>query len=464
MKKLLSIKKNLKSKLALILVLVLVLSSTTVFANPMSTVTTSTKPSEDEITFIGHSSIGMGGSAQGTELKLVIEPDNKFRLETNKPRGNGSYTITEENGVNKIVFVYTDLVEDKAVEMNGTISTKDISSDDVIIKIENVIYNIVGMGLMKMGEVEFKKEPAIVEVTTNIMYKGKAAFGMQAGSFTAMNLTIMPNNRFMVETTKPRGEGSYEIKVNASGLNAIIFTYDDKTSDGNILTMTGTVSDVDLTKQNVAIEISNATYPLNGMKPLNLGYLKMMVPNDTPSAMLKPSIDKAIEKGIISETMQNSYNISLTREEAAELIINMIEKIEGKTIDEFLSAKSLVINEEKFEDCKNKAVHALEAMGVINGVSDTLFAPHKLVTKEQLAVIIAKTLKNYFNYTTDVNELAAMDAAKISTWAKQSVSTVLNLKIEDNALMSVERGLFNPLNHISREQAYLIILNLSNYK
>lgn len=467
MKKLLSTNNIIKSRIAVIIVLVLILSTATVFANPMSIVTKSTATSEGEITFIGHSALGMGGSTQGTELKLIIEANNMFRLETNKPRGNGSYTIVEENGVNKIVFTYTDLVEDKALEMSGTVNTNDLSKDDAIIKIENVVYNIVGMGIMKMGEVEFKKAPAapvIPEVNTNIAYKGKAAFGMQAGTYTAMTLTIMPNNRFMVETTKPRGEGSYEIISDTNGINTINFKYDDKTSDGDVLTMTGTITDVDITRQNVAIEIINATYPLNGMKPLNLGYLKLMVPNDNPSEMLKSSIENAIEKELIPQTMQNSYNISLTREEACELIVNMIEKIEAKTIDEFLSAKGLTINDEKFEDCTNKAVYALEAMNVINGVSETSFAPHKLINKEQLAVIIANTLKNYFNYTSDISELNVMDLSKISSWAKQSVSTVLNLKIENNALMSIEKGLFNPSSHISREQAFLIILDLSNYK
>ncbi len=463
MKKILS--KNIKSKLALLLALLFVFSTSTVFANPMAAVTTtSTTSSEGEITFIGFSSLGMGGSAQGTELKLIIEPNNKFRLETTKPRGDGSYTITEENGTFKIVFVYSELVDDKTIEMIGTINTNDLSSDDVIIKIEDVMYNIVGMGLMKMGEVEFKKAPVVKEITTNITYKGKAAFGMQAGSFTAISLTIMPNNRFMVETTKPRGEGTYEIKASASGKHTITFVYDDKTSEDKILSMTGTVSDLDLSKENVAIEITNATYPLVGMSPLNLGYVKMMVPIDNPSAMLKPSIDTAIEQKLIPEALQNSYNISLTREEAAELIINLIEKIEGKTIDEYLAAKNLNIKEGKFEDCNNKAVYALEAMGIIKGMSDTSYAPHKLLTREQFAVILANTLKYYFNYSADDVEPVAMDAGSISTWAKQSVSTVLNLKINDIALMSLERGLFNPLNNISREQAYLIILNLSSYK
>ena len=457
----------IKSKLALMIVLILVLSTATVFANPMAATTTSTTPSEGEIVFTGHSALGMGGSTQGTDLKLVIEPNNKFRLETTKPRGAGSYTITNENGVNKIVLTYTDLVDGKALEMNGTINTTDLSKDDVIINIENVVYNITGMGVMKMGEVEFKKAtpaPVIPKVDTDITYKGKAAFGMQPGTYTAMTLTIMPNNRFKVETTKPRGEGSYEIITSANGLNTITFTYDDKTSEGTVLTMTGTISDADITKQNVAIEITNATYPLNGMKPLNLGYLKLMVPNETPSEMLKSSVEKAIEKGLVPEAMQNSYNLSLTRQEACELIVNIIEKREGKTIDEFLTIKGLTIKDKKFEDCTSKAVYALEAMGIINGVSETSFAPHKLVNKEQLAVIIANTLINYFGYTSNTNELNAMDAAKISGWAKQAISTVLNIKIENNALMSLEKGLFNPSGHVSREQAYILILNLSNFK
>lgn len=456
-----------KSKLALITVMLLLLCSVTVYANPMDTAVGTTSSSEGEILFTGKSAIGMGGNTAGTELKLILEADSRFRLETTKPRGSGNYTITEENGLNKIVFVYDDAVDNKPLEMAGTISTSELTDAEIVIKIENVLYNITGMGVMKMGEVEFNKAPeapTIPAIVNNIVYKGKAAFGMQPGTFTAMTVTIMPDKRFMVETTKPRGEGSYEITANADGINTIIFTYDDKDSEGNILTMNGTVSDADLSKSNVAIEIKNATYPLKGMKPLKLGYLKLMVPNDSPSAMYVASVEEAIKAGLVPESMQNSYNLSLTRQEACELIVSMMEAKEGKSIDEILAAKKLAVSDKKFEDCTSKAVYVLEAMKIINGVSSTKFEPHKLVTKEALAVILSNTLKNYFGYSSETGELKAMDAAKISNWAKQAVATVLDLKINDNTLMSTEKGLFSPTSHISREQSYLIILHLASFK
>ena len=119
---------------------------------------------------------------------------------------------------------------------------------------------------------------------------------------------------------------------------------------------------------------------------------------------------------------------------------------------------------ESFPDVKSgaycaKAVAWARSVGVVSGYSDGRFGPEDLVTREQLATMLA-------SYTTKVagkdssgaaSDYASMkDAAKVSGWAQPSVGFCFRNKI----MSGTEAGCVNPQGNATRAEAAKMTVSL----
>jgi len=151
------------------------------------------------------------------------------------------------------------------------------------------------------------------------------------------------------------------------------------------------------------------------------------------------------EKVISGKTAEKFFpEDKITRAEFAKLVVEAL-KLSGEGD---VSAFSDVSE----SDWYYKYVSTAFANGVINGVSESSFAPGNNITRQDAAVMIMRASK------LDAGETdgSFSDDAEISDYAKEAVYTLKNKKI-----LSGYNGLFNPLNNLTRAEAAQLIHKLT---
>ena len=178
------------------------------------------------------------------------------------------------------------------------------------------------------------------------------------------------------------------------------------------------------------------------------------------SAWAYPEVTEAIEKNLIPAYLQNSYFENITREDFAELIITALEEVTGKSAEVLLYERCGIegtdmYGSNPFKDTNKRAVIIANKLGIINGVSETSFAPNNYISRQDAAALIMRAAK-IIKGDIAVNDAAFADNGAIADYAKQAVSYVTTLKI----MNGVGENKFDPTATYTREQAYITILRL----
>lgn len=113
-----------------------------------------------------------------------------------------------------------------------------------------------------------------------------------------------------------------------------------------------------------------------------------------------------------------------------------------------------------FTDVQNGSIDRLYMIGVVKGVSDTEFAPERLITREEAAVFLSRTA-SYLK--TGIPEIADdypyTDYDDISEWAIDDVRDMFAAGI----MVGVGGGRFSPAENYTKEQAVITILRMRDY-
>ena len=178
---------------------------------------------------------------------------------------------------------------------------------------------------------------------------------------------------------------------------------------------------------------------------------------DVPAAWAKDDVEQAIANGILPESLQGNYGVSITRGEFCELITGYIEAKTGKTVAE--CCRALKVGNVEFADIKNSEDHILgiAAIGIITGFPDNTFKPDALITRQDAAIILAR-LATVMGATVEAGGLGGLqfsDVADISDYAKPGVAYVSSLGIMNGNA----NGSFAPRRMITREQAIITVMN-----
>ena len=92
--------------------------------------------------------------------------------------------------------------------------------------------------------------------------------------------------------------------------------------------------------------------------------------------------------------------------------------------------------------------------GVVNGMTETTFAPKEKITREQMAAIMARYADAFgIELATDKGSASFSDADKISNYAKESVDRLVKAGI----LKGMEDGTFAPKGSATRAQAATVL-------
>lgn len=136
-------------------------------------------------------------------------------------------------------------------------------------------------------------------------------------------------------------------------------------------------------------------------------------------------IELLAAKRIINGEAPNRFSPdkSITRAEFTAILVRSL----GLRVPNKAATFSDVAKGDWFTDVIATAVEA----GIVNGYTDGSFKPNEQVTREQMAVMLARAL-SYVNKSVEVNENALekyTDKGSISAWAKPAIDELLTSQI-----------------------------------
>ena len=176
-----------------------------------------------------------------------------------------------------------------------------------------------------------------------------------------------------------------------------------------------------------------------------------------PSDWAKAEIDAANSAGLIPNLDDEPlWNNNATRLQFAQLAVSLAETITGKQLPQNKSVA--------FKDCNDAAVLKAYQAGIVNGVSDTEFAPNESLTREQLATMIWRTVKYIQKETnkeklTDGGDISGFaDAGDVSDYASEAVAALAKYDI----MKGTSETELSPKSACTVEQSVLLIYRTFN--
>lgn len=177
---------------------------------------------------------------------------------------------------------------------------------------------------------------------------------------------------------------------------------------------------------------------------------------ESASAWAQPEVEKAKEAGLLTPNTGLFFRNDITRSQFAELVVNMVEKVTGNEI-----ASS---DASTFTDTKDINILKAYNVGIVNGGSDTEFAPDNLITREQIASMIYRAItyiekEQNTEYTVkDENVDGYTDKGDVSSYALQGVGILAN----NNIMTGTSATTLSPKSSATIEQSILLIYRLYN--
>jgi hypothetical protein len=149
-----------------------------------------------------------------------------------------------------------------------------------------------------------------------------------------------------------------------------------------------------------------------------------------------------VEKGAIAGYPDQTFrpNSNITRAEFATVLVKAFQ----------LEAKEGRVFADTATHWAKDAIATAGAYGIIKGYSDDKFGPNDNITREQMAVMIAKAV----NLTIGEQAPVFSDSAKISDWAKDAVAAAAEAEI----IKGYPDGSFRPQGPATRAEAVTVIV------
>lgn len=140
-------------------------------------------------------------------------------------------------------------------------------------------------------------------------------------------------------------------------------------------------------------------------------------------------VEFALENNLIVDSLGMDYTKSITRNQIADLLVNMIEQYTGKTLD---------VSSESFTDTDNTQILKAYEAGIISGRGNGIFDPEATATRQEMAIMVINSIKTMEEITgnslidhslTTIDGYSDMESA----WAKEALSVLANAGIMSGA-------------------------------
>lgn len=166
----------------------------------------------------------------------------------------------------------------------------------------------------------------------------------------------------------------------------------------------------------------------------------------TQSGWAEAEILEAYENDLTYPGVMYDYDRAITREEFCTIVVKLYEKLTGLTA---------MPGVDPFDDTDNPDILKAYNLGIVKGVSATMFAPSNNITRQEMCVMIYRAL-DVAGYNMTVDPVAAFpftDAGDIASWAINEVKFCYQNSIMNGTSPST----IDPLLNTPREQAIVLI-------
>lgn len=181
------------------------------------------------------------------------------------------------------------------------------------------------------------------------------------------------------------------------------------------------------------------------------GLMKNPMKKDLISDWARPEVTAALAAGLVPERCQGYYTYEITRSQMAALLVRYAERTLGEELP--LPA------DHPFTDTQDEYIEKAYAAGIVQGTGEGIFHPDKVVTREQLAAMLYRTMVLVdTGWGTEGPEPAGYeDFAAVSGWAREAVSALLARGV----MRGVSGTRIAPKTFCTTEQAILLVSRLA---
>lgn len=176
----------------------------------------------------------------------------------------------------------------------------------------------------------------------------------------------------------------------------------------------------------LASTVLSAVLSINGAFAFTMEHMKPedffspeVIEETKISDWAKDEVNKATIEGLVTENTSSGYQKAITREQFAELVVNMTEKTLGKELE---AAPSTT-----FTDTTNEDILKAYKAEIVNGMGNNKFEPNQTTNREQIASMIYRATEfikanNGKDLTPNKANLDKYtDKNSVSNWAVEGV-------------------------------------------
>lgn len=171
------------------------------------------------------------------------------------------------------------------------------------------------------------------------------------------------------------------------------------------------------------------------------------------SPWAEESIEKAVEVGIVPDTLQSDYTNNITRREFCQLAMQTYMAKTGYTIPEGIQTP--------FTDIDDDYVTAAYTLGIVSGVGNDKFNPDSAITRQEAAVMLNNLAYMAGVDNSNIKEDKFADEEYFADWAEDAIYKVSAIDSGGTPVMTgTGNNKFSPWMNYTREQAVVTMYRL----
>lgn len=180
----------------------------------------------------------------------------------------------------------------------------------------------------------------------------------------------------------------------------------------------------------------------------------------TPSPWAAPEVNAALAESIVPVSLQSAYQSGITRAEFCELIMTMINKVNGVADSKALLTKLNVAYADNFTDTDNSDIICANLIGIVNGRGNGVFDPNAGITRQEAATMLSNAAKVLGISGGTAPEFTDLGTA--GSWAVDAIKTIASISTKTGTpvMGGTGAGVFSPLGTYTREQSVVTVYRL----
>ena len=174
---------------------------------------------------------------------------------------------------------------------------------------------------------------------------------------------------------------------------------------------------------------------------------------DTPSGWAHNTVTEAEALSLINSSVYTRWQANVTRSDFCSLLSSFTSRLRLRSD----------YTPTPFTDVGYSSdISAIYSLGIINGRTDTLFAPNELITRDEMALMLHRFAEKLGadTYIPDAEEVLAgfTDAKSVNSWAREAMAYC----IQKGYITGTGEGSLSPRSFTTKEQVVVMLMRIYN--